>query len=62
MLGLELQPEVTKQRSPATPTKGSRSLEQVTFDHGGNVPYIEGQSIGVIAPGPWRREMSFVPT
>jgi len=24
----------------------------VTFDHGGNVPYIEGQSIGVIAPGP----------
>merc|ERR1711933_244082 len=23
-----------------------------TFDHGGNVPYIEGQSIGVIAPGP----------
>merc|ERR1719414_1155627 len=24
----------------------------VTFDHDGNVPYIEGQSIGVIAPGP----------
>jgi len=24
----------------------------VTFDHGGNVPYLEGQSIGVIAPGP----------
>merc|ERR1712107_367160 len=24
----------------------------VTFDHGGNVPYIEGQSISVIAPGP----------
>jgi len=24
----------------------------VTFEHGGNVPYIEGQSIGVIAPGP----------
>merc|ERR1711972_731149 len=24
----------------------------VTFDHGGNVPYIEGQSIGVSAPGP----------
>merc|ERR1712039_701637 len=24
----------------------------VTFDHGGNVPYVEGQSIGVIAPGP----------
>jgi len=24
----------------------------VTFDHGGMVPYIEGQSIGVIAPGP----------
>merc|ERR1719159_253853 len=24
----------------------------VTSDHGGNVPYIEGQSIGVIAPGP----------
>merc|ERR1719440_1321762 len=24
----------------------------VTFDHGGNVPYIEGQSIGIIAPGP----------
>ncbi|CAK9031709.1 Ferredoxin--NADP reductase [Durusdinium trenchii] len=24
----------------------------VTFDHGGKVPYIEGQSIGVIAPGP----------
>ena len=25
---------------------------QVTFDHDGKVPYIEGQSIGVIAPGP----------
>merc|ERR1719440_1372354 len=24
----------------------------VTFDHGGNVPYIEGQSAGVVAPGP----------
>ncbi|OLQ15519.1 Ferredoxin--NADP reductase, leaf isozyme, chloroplastic [Symbiodinium microadriaticum] len=24
----------------------------VTFDHGGKVPYIEGQSIGIIAPGP----------
>jgi len=24
----------------------------VTFDHDGKVPYIEGQSIGVIAPGP----------
>jgi len=24
----------------------------VTFDHGGKVPYLEGQSIGVIAPGP----------
>eukprot|EP00931_Biecheleriopsis_adriatica_P094562 TRINITY_DN681_c0_g1_i11.p1 TRINITY_DN681_c0_g1~~TRINITY_DN681_c0_g1_i11.p1 ORF type:complete len:419 (+),score=108.81 TRINITY_DN681_c0_g1_i11:90-1346(+) len=24
----------------------------VTFDHGGKVPYIEGQSIGIISPGP----------
>jgi ferredoxin--NADP+ reductase len=24
----------------------------VTFDHGGMVPYLEGQSIGIIAPGP----------
>jgi len=24
----------------------------VTFDHGGKVPYVEGQSIGIIAPGP----------
>jgi len=24
----------------------------VTFDHGKNVPYVEGQSIGVISPGP----------
>ncbi|CAE8627176.1 unnamed protein product, partial [Polarella glacialis] len=24
----------------------------VTIDHGGNVPYLEGQSIGIIAPGP----------
>merc|ERR1712176_1382487 len=24
----------------------------VTFDHDGKVPYVEGQSIGVIAPGP----------
>jgi len=24
----------------------------VTFDHGGECPYIEGQSIGVISPGP----------
>merc|ERR1712157_220590 len=24
----------------------------VTFDHSGKVPYVEGQSIGVIAPGP----------
>ncbi|CAE7226114.1 unnamed protein product [Symbiodinium microadriaticum] len=27
-------------------------LVEVTFDHDGKVPYIEGQSIGVIAPGP----------
>ncbi|CAE8628292.1 unnamed protein product [Polarella glacialis] len=24
----------------------------ITLDHGGNVPYLEGQSIGIIAPGP----------
>ena len=24
----------------------------VTFDHGGKVPYVEGQSIGIVAPGP----------
>lgn len=24
----------------------------ITLDHGGNVPYLEGQSIGVLAPGP----------
>ena len=24
----------------------------MTFDHAGKVPYVEGQSIGVIAPGP----------
>jgi len=27
----------------------------VTFEHGGNMPYVEGQSIGVIAPGPDKR-------
>merc|ERR1719277_2626542 len=24
----------------------------VTFDHGGNVPYVEGMSLGLISPGP----------
>merc|ERR1712061_716564 len=30
-----------------------------TFDHGGKVPYIEGQSIGVIAPGPDKKGVPY---
>jgi len=33
-------------------TDANWETTHVTFEHGGNVPYIEGQSIGVIAPGP----------
>merc|ERR1712217_397676 len=47
---------VTNDKHPQTLTEdtGDANWEtcHLTFDHGGNVPYIEGQSIGVIAPGP----------
>merc|ERR1712187_792504 len=47
---------VANDKHPQTLTEdtGDANWEttHVTFDHGGNVPYIEGQSIGVIAPGP----------
>merc|ERR1719437_224554 len=47
---------VTNDKHPQTLTEdtGDPNWEtcHLTFDHGGNVPYIEGQSIGVIAPGP----------
>lgn len=31
---------------------GNWETVHLTIDHGGNLPYLEGQSIGVIAPGP----------
>jgi len=47
---------VANHKHPQTLTQqtGDANWEttHVTFHHGGNVPYIEGQSIGVIAPGP----------
>mmetsp|Transcript_50687 Transcript_50687/g.105518 ORF Transcript_50687/g.105518 Transcript_50687/m.105518 type:complete len:409 (-) Transcript_50687:67-1293(-) len=47
---------VPNQKHPQTLTEdtGDANWEttHVTFDHDGKVPYIEGQSIGVIAPGP----------
>jgi len=47
---------VANHKNPHTLTEqtGDANWEttHVTFDHGGKVPYIEGQSIGVIAPGP----------
>jgi len=42
---------ITKPNSDA-PGDANWETAHVTFDHGGNVPYIEGQSIGIIAPGP----------
>jgi ferredoxin--NADP+ reductase len=42
---------ITKPNSDA-PGDANWETTHVTFDHGGKVPYIEGQSIGVIAPGP----------
>jgi len=42
---------ITKPNSDA-PSDANWETTHVTFDHGGNVPYIEGQSIGIIAPGP----------
>jgi len=44
----------TEQPHTITEETGDANWEtcHVTFDHGGKVPYIEGQSIGVIAPGP----------
>jgi len=42
---------ITKPNSDS-PGDANWETTHVTFDHGGNVPYIEGQSIGVIAPGP----------
>jgi len=53
--------------SPKAPYKGSCALKEVAttptklpnwetchvvLDHGGKMPYVEGQSIGIIAPGP----------
>jgi len=47
---------VKNQKHPQTLTQKTSDPNwetvHVTFDHGGNVPYIEGQSIGIIAPGP----------
>ncbi|CAK0859647.1 unnamed protein product [Prorocentrum cordatum] len=42
---------ITKPNSSA-PGDANWETTHVTFDHGGKVPYVEGQSIGVIAPGP----------
>jgi len=42
---------ITKPNSEA-PSDANWETAHVTFDHGGKVPYIEGQSIGIIAPGP----------
>jgi len=42
---------ITKPNSDA-PGDANWETCHVTFDHGGKVPYLEGQSIGVIAPGP----------
>jgi len=42
---------ITKPNSDA-PSDANWETTHVTFDHGGNVPYLEGQSIGIIAPGP----------
>jgi ferredoxin--NADP+ reductase len=42
---------ITKPNSDA-PSDANWETAHVTFDHGGNVPYLEGQSIGIIAPGP----------
>jgi len=47
---------VANDKHPQTLTQdtGDANWEttHVTFDHGGKVPYVEGQSIGIIAPGP----------
>jgi len=42
---------LTKPNSDA-PSDANWETTHVTFDHGGNVPYLEGQSIGIVAPGP----------
>mmetsp|Transcript_106989 Transcript_106989/g.282125 ORF Transcript_106989/g.282125 Transcript_106989/m.282125 type:complete len:406 (+) Transcript_106989:90-1307(+) len=42
---------ITKPNS-SSPGDANWETTHVTFDHGGKVPYVEGQSIGVIAPGP----------
>merc|ERR1712151_394600 len=42
---------ITKPNSDS-PGDANWETTHVTFDHGGKVPYVEGQSIGVIAPGP----------
>merc|ERR1712151_503493 len=44
----DVHPHTLTQKTP----DANWETTHVTFDHGGNVPYIEGQSIGVIAPGP----------
>merc|ERR1712176_266322 len=46
--------ENDKHPHPLTQETGDANWEtaHVTFDHDGKVPYVEGQSIGVIAPGP----------
>jgi len=46
-----LEHTITKPNSDA-PGDANWETTHVTFDHDGKVPYIEGQSIGIIAPGP----------
>lgn len=44
----DVQPQTLTQKTG----DGNWETCHITIDHGGNVPYVEGQSIGVIAPGP----------
>lgn len=47
-----VQPHTITKPNSDKPGDANWETVHVTFDHGGEVPYLEGQSIGVVSPGP----------
>merc|ERR1719395_415293 len=47
-----VQPHTITKKNSDSPGDANWETTHVTFDHDGKVPYVEGQSIGIVAPGP----------
>merc|ERR1712151_151631 len=48
----DVHPHTITTKNSDSPGDANWETTHGTFDHGGKVPYVEGQSIGIIAPGP----------